>query len=116
MQPSLYARELDLVLKTSQDALDAMASAPGGCIFELTDLHDDFFNLKNGLAGEIFQKFTNYGFYAAFVLPNPEHFGERVVELCRDHERHSHIRMFTDPLTAQTWLNQVLHLDQQQQQ
>lgn len=54
-----------LIIAEVQDALDLMASVGTlGCsriIINESNLHPDFFRLKTGLAGEILQKFSNYG-------------------------------------------------------
>ncbi len=54
------------------DALDVLANA--GCdrlVLHTANLHPDFFQLATGLAGEIMQKFANYGVRAAIVGPLP---------------------------------------------
>lgn len=61
-----------VTLESTNDALDLLADAnhlydcqklliPKDCVSE------EFFDLKTGLAGEILQKFTNYGVRVAFV-------------------------------------------------
>lgn len=55
-----------------QDALDFMAQIVhdigcGCAVVPKASVPKDFFDLKTGLAGEILQKFTNYGFKLAFV-------------------------------------------------
>ncbi|MEM7098972.1 MAG: DUF4180 domain-containing protein [Pseudomonadota bacterium] len=115
MATPAYARDLGVSLHSPQDALNALSCGEPGCIFELSDLHEAFFDLKNGLAGEVFQKFTNYRFRAAFVVPEPERMGPRVVELCRDHERHPFVRLFSTKEAAQQWLGRLQQSDQEQQ-
>jgi hypothetical protein len=101
---SLLAGAVGLRLDREADALDAIASGLPGCIFIPADLHPNFFDLSNGLAGAVFQKFANYGFRAAFVLPVDHGFGARVAELAREHRTHPLIRLFTDADEAQRWL------------
>ena len=60
------------VLFDAQSALDIIAAAwhEGNCkklIIDKTDVAETFFDLKTGLAGEILQKFVNYGFRIAIV-------------------------------------------------
>jgi hypothetical protein len=54
-----------------QDALDMMADlGHNNCnrvIIHEQNLHEDFFNLKTGFAGEILQKFSNYKIRLAIV-------------------------------------------------
>ena len=47
------------------------------------DLAREFFDLHTGLAGELFQKFTNYHLRVAIVLPEPRIYGERFSELAK---------------------------------
>ena len=101
---SLLAKENGLVLLSTNDALDVLSSGLPGCIFTPGDVHPEFFDLQNGIAGDIFQKFINYGFRVAFVTP-PEHgYGERITELMRDHRNHPCVRFFTSIEDATRWL------------
>ncbi len=54
----------DIVIMTSQDALDIMANAQyqgaSHIMVYQKQLNPDFFDLKTGLAGDILQKFSNY--------------------------------------------------------
>ena len=54
----------DIVIMTTQDALDIMANAQyqgaSHIIIYEKQLNPDFFDLKTGLAGDILQKFSNY--------------------------------------------------------
>ena len=101
----LRAASHNLKLHGTDDALDAMSQGLSGVIYRESDLHPDFFDFKNGLAGEIMQKFVNYGFRVAFVVPTDHGYGPRLDELMRDHERHPVIRFFQDAQTAEAWLN-----------
>jgi hypothetical protein len=61
-----------IMLNEIQDALDLMATADytHGCrkvVLCRRNLPDAFFSLKTGLAGEILQKFSNYGVALAVV-------------------------------------------------
>jgi len=59
------------IINSPQDMLDIMADIGyGGCnniIIHKQVLHQDFFDLKTGLAGEILQKFSNYRMRLAIV-------------------------------------------------
>lgn len=104
---SLMAKDHGLCLRAVSDALDVIASGLPGCIFTESDLAADFFDLRNGMAGEIFQKFVNYNFRAAFVVPAGHDHGDRVTELIRDHKRHSAVRFFGTMEEASLWLQQT---------
>jgi hypothetical protein len=61
----------NIVINTSQDALDLMAIAFEKGIRKIilheNIMHPDFFRLKSGLAGEVIQKFVNYQIKLAIV-------------------------------------------------
>ena len=101
---SLLAADHGLKLETENDALDAMSCGLPACIFLPEDLDADFFDLKNGLAGAILQKFINYNFRIAIVVGADHGYGARVSELIRDHEHHACVRFFTSVAEAQNWL------------
>lgn len=60
-----------LLLKEYQDGLDLIGICMGynasGIIIQKSNISEDFFNLKTGLAGEILQKFSTYDFNLAIV-------------------------------------------------
>lgn len=106
-ESQFLAAKRGLRLDSADDALVAISSGLAGCIFTVEDLSPTFFELQTGLAGEIFQKFANYGFKVAFVLP-PEHpFGERVTELAREHASHPCIRFTPTVQAAHQWLAEL---------
>lgn len=62
----------EVIIKNAQDALDliVMIYYDHGCekmILNKESISEDFFSLKNGLAGDIMQKFINYGMALAIV-------------------------------------------------
>lgn len=101
---SLLAKDSNLKLHSERDALDVIASGLPGCIFTPDELHPEFFDLRNRIAGEVFQKLINYGFPIAIVISDDHGYGERVTELVRDHRRHPSIRFFTTIEAARAWL------------
>ncbi|NKC01644.1 MAG: DUF4180 domain-containing protein [Pseudomonadales bacterium] len=103
-EDSLLASDHGLRLTSEQDALDVLSSGLQGCVFELSDLIPEYFDLANGIAGATFQKFINYGFRVAFVIPEPESCPIRLQELIKDHARHTVIRFFKDVESARLWL------------
>lgn len=73
-------------------------------LLHAANLHEDFFNLKTGLAGAVLQKFVNYGIKVAAVIPpelaNQGRFREMVVEA----NRGQHFRVFEEVNEAEVWL------------
>ena len=88
-----------------RDALDVMSSGLPACIFFPDDLHPEFFDLSNQIAGNILQKFVNYNFRIAIVVALDHKYGERVDELMRDHKTHPCIRFFATAEAASDWLS-----------
>lgn len=105
---SLMASDNNLQLRNVDDAMTVLSSGLPGCIFCIDDVSRDFFDLKTGLLGDVFQKFVNYRFRAAFVIPLGHSLGKRVDELMRDHTQHSCIRFFASTQDASDWLRQSL--------
>ncbi|MBN2736159.1 MAG: DUF4180 domain-containing protein [Spirochaetales bacterium] len=66
-------------------------------------LSSDFFDLKTGLAGEIFQKFANYNVRAALVL-NQCCLKGRFAELVLELNRGGPVRVFHSSEEAMPWL------------
>lgn len=54
----------DIIIKTAQDGLDLLGDAYyqgyDKMILHMKNITPSFFDLKNGLAGEVLQKFSNY--------------------------------------------------------
>ena len=95
------------------DSLDAISDAIGKCfsatatalLLTESDVSPEFFNLRSGLAGELFQKFTNYRIKLAIVVKDFGLYGERVSELIFEHTNHSSIRFFDSDVAAKAWLS-----------
>jgi hypothetical protein len=93
------------------DSVVAISDAVGkyygaeGLILTKSDVLPEFFNLRSGLAGEMFQKFTNYRVRLAIVLQDSAIYGERVGELIYEHKKHSVIRFFDSVDEARVWLS-----------
>jgi len=102
---SLLARDNGLSLHTAGDALEVVSSGLPACIFTPAELHPEFFALENGLAGDVFQKFSNYRFRVGIVLADDHGYGERITELVRDHRRHHCVRFFPTIEEALAWLS-----------
>ncbi|GAA5532606.1 DUF4180 domain-containing protein [Deinococcus aluminii] len=100
------ASELDVTLRTLADVPELIGAAFGldGLILTEADLSPEFFRLRSGLAGEAFQKFTNYRLRVALVLPDFAAHGERFAELAFEHATHRWIRFVRTEEEAWAWL------------
>ena len=80
------------------------AFSQGGLLLVRSDLGADFFDLRTGLAGELFQKFVNYRLPLAIVLPGNSAYGDRFGELVHEHQSHPLVRFFRSSEEASAWL------------
>jgi hypothetical protein len=96
-----------MVIHSSQDIAKALGASleRGGLILAEEDLCAEFFDLRTRLAGEVFQKFSNYRARLALVVPNPGAHGERFAELAFEHRTHPHVRIFASAHEAKGWLD-----------
>ena len=103
----VVASDSGIFIQSFNDISDALGACIGtqGLILTENDLSPEFFDLRTGLAGELFQKFINYKLRVAIVLPNPEAYGERFNELAYEHASHSMIRMVGSEDEAKAWLH-----------
>jgi hypothetical protein len=85
-------------------ALSASIDA-GGLVLGESQFGPDFFDLRTGLAGEVFQKFTNYRARLAIVVANESTYGSRFSELIYEHRTHKQVRFFATEQLARQWLN-----------
>jgi len=102
----LIAAEAGISIGSINDILNAVASTfgAGGLILTEDDVSSEFFDLKTGLAGELFQKFENYELCLAIIVPSPERYGERFNELAREHKSHNRIRIVRSKDEALAWV------------
>jgi hypothetical protein len=102
----LVASEAGISIRSLKDISDAIGACFGtaGIIFVEEDFAPEFFDLRTGLAGELFQKLTNYHLRAAIVLPSPEAHGDRFRELAYEHRAHDAIRFVRSREEADAWL------------
>ena len=104
----LIAFEAGIAIRSLRDISSAVGAAFGtrGLIFTESDLSPEFFDLKTGVAGELFQKFINYGLRLALIIPDPAHYGDRFNELAREHRSHNNVRIVGTKLEATDWIGQ----------
>jgi PadR family transcriptional regulator, regulatory protein AphA len=99
------------VLTSEQDALDLVAACgeagtrrlliPAGC------LNAAFFDLRNGLAGQVLLKFSNYRILAAAVIAAEIAARGRFGEFVGETNRGSAFRVFSSREDARAWLLSV---------
>jgi Domain of unknown function (DUF4180) len=102
----IIASEAGVSIRTFSDISDLIGIARGsdGLLLTEYDLSPEFFDLRNGLAGEAFQKFTNYKLRVALVLPDHNVYGQRFSELAYEHRSHNLIRFVYAENEARAWL------------
>lgn len=102
----LIASDAGISIRSFSDISVALGACIGadGLILTEDDLAPEFFDLRTGFAGELFQKFINYKVRVAIVLPDPEAYGERFSELAYEHRSHSVIRFVRSADEAKAWL------------
>ena len=76
----------------------------GGLLLDESQLGAAFFDLRTGLAGEVFQKFTNYRVRLAIVVADANAHGPRLNELIYEHRLHDAVRFFASSQLARQWL------------
>lgn len=79
----VIASDAGISIRSIEDVSDAIGACLGaaGLILTEGDLAQEFFELRSGLAGELFQKFINYRIPVAIVLSDPDAYGARFSEL-----------------------------------
>ena len=102
----VVASDSGLSIQSSSDISDVLSASIGSAGLVLTeeDLGQEFFDLRSGLAGELFQKSTNYRLRVAIVLPDPAIYGERFSELAYEHKSHNMVRFVRSKDEALAWL------------
>src|SRR6185295_3273250 len=102
----VIASDVGISVRSFGDIADAIGACLGaaGLILTEGDLGPEFFDLRSGLAGELFQKFVNYRVPVAIVLPDPTAYGERFGELAYEHRTHNMIRFCSSTEEARSWL------------
>ena len=106
-QPRIViAAESGLSIRSFDDISEAIGLGFGssGILFTQDDLGEAFFELRTGLAGELFQKLTNYQMRAAIVLTDFGAYGQRFSELAYEHSSHPMIRLVRSMDEAKAWL------------
>lgn len=94
------------MIESPSDVSDALARSleRDGLVLSEAELSPAFFDLRSGFAGELMQKFVNYGARLAIVVADPSAHGERFSELAYEHRTHPNVRFFGAQAQAQEWL------------
>ncbi len=102
----VVASDSGISIRSFSDISDAIGACFGadGLILAEDDLAREFFDLRSGLAGELFQKLMNYKLRAAIVVADSKAYGERFSELVYEHTSHSMIRFVRSEDEARAWL------------
>ena len=102
----IVASDAGISIRSFADISNALGEClgSGGLILTESDLAKEFFDLRSGLAGELFQKFINYKVRVALVVPNPKAYGERFAELAYEHSTHNLIRVVGSLDEGTAWL------------
>ncbi len=99
------------LVRTAQDMLDIAAWAGErdirSVLFQVANLSEEFFDVSSGLAGEILQKCSNYGFRLAISGDYMDFMSSRFPELAAELNRGRQIRFFQTRDAAVRWLNEV---------
>ncbi|MBI5870314.1 MAG: DUF4180 domain-containing protein [Actinobacteria bacterium] len=103
----VIAADSGISIKSINDISEAVGACFGaaGLIITEDELAPELFDLQSGLAGELFQKFTNYDLRLAIVVPDVGKYGERLIELASEHATHRTVRVFDTIDSAQKWMS-----------
>ncbi len=107
MQKSLViAADVGLRITAIADIAEVFGQCYGkdGLLLTQADLTADFFDLQTGIAGELFQKCTNYQIQLALVVTDLQAYSPRIAELAFEHRHHRLIRFFESVAQAKAWL------------
>lgn len=95
-------------LGTENDALDLIAlcweHGINALMIHYTALSEDFFKLKTKSAGNIIQKFINYGIKAAAIIPQETIQKGRFKKMAMETNKGNHFRLYESIEEAEQWL------------
>lgn len=98
----------DNLLSTENDALDLIALCweheTHYLMVHYAALSEDFFKLKTIVAGNIIQKFINYGIKVAAIIPQKIIQKGRFKEMAMETNKGNHFRMYGSNEEAEKWL------------
>jgi DNA-binding PadR family transcriptional regulator len=95
-------------LSTENDALDLIALCweheANALMINNTALSEDFFKLKTKVAGNMIQKFINYGIKTAVIIPQDTIQKGRFKEMAMETNKGNHFRLYESKDEAEQWL------------
>ncbi|SDC90468.1 DNA-binding transcriptional regulator, PadR family [Paenibacillus sp. UNCCL117] len=95
-------------LSTEDDALDLIALCweheSNAIMIHYAALSEVFFKLKTKVAGDIIQKFINYGIKAAAIIPQETIQKGRFKEMAMEMNKGHHFRMYESKKEAEEWI------------
>ncbi|MDK8183349.1 DUF4180 domain-containing protein [Paenibacillus sp. UMB4589-SE434] len=95
-------------LSTENDALDLIAICweheANALMVHYATISADFFKLKTKVAGNMIQKFINYGIKAAVIIPPETIQKGRFKEMAMETNKGNHFRLYESIEEAETWL------------
>ena len=102
----------ECLISTPQDAMDVIAAVryETGCealILPKEALSEEFFRLSTGLAGEVLQKFTNYGMKLAIVGDFSGYTSKPLQDFIRESNEGRHVCFQPDEGAALAWLERA---------
>ncbi len=105
--PYIECNSTDFIIRNEQDILDLIVvcgeHATNNLILYEANFSADFFDLKTGLAGTLFQKFANYHMRGAGIISFEKIKSERFKELIFECNRGNLFRFFEDKAAAEKW-------------
>jgi len=101
----------DIIIKTTQDGLDLLGNLYyqdfDKIIIHEKNITEDFFNLKNGIAGEILQKFSNYRIRLAIVGDFSQYSGKSIKDFIFESNKTGHINFVSSMSEALIKLSKI---------
>ncbi|MCG7409576.1 DUF4180 domain-containing protein [Paenibacillus sp. ACRRX] len=95
-------------LSTENDALDLIALCweheANALMIHYATISEDFFKLKTKVAGNMIQKFINYGIKAAAIIPPETIQKGRFKEMAMETNKGNHFRLYESTEEAEAWL------------
>ncbi|GAB6930637.1 DUF4180 domain-containing protein [Paenibacillus sp. JCM 10914] len=95
-------------LSTENDTLDLISLCweheTNALMIHYAALSEDFFKLKTKLAGNMIQKFTNYGIKAAAIISQETIQTGRFKEMAMETNKGNHFRLYESKEEAEEWL------------
>jgi hypothetical protein len=100
-----------ITVRTERDVLDLVARCgehnTQRLLCHAANFAPEFFDLKTGLAGIVFQKFATYSITAAMVIDPATVTSQRFRELMLESNKGRHFRFFTGQPAAEEWLQRI---------